>query len=113
MELSTETLRDGPRLLRVQGEMDLYNAEDYKQQIAALLNSDSAPIIIDLSNLSYIDSSGIGALLYTVTQSKARQIVVCFIGVTGSVRTVIELTSLLGFLPIKDSVDAALNFVTQ
>lgn len=113
MELATETLRDGPRLLRAQGEMDLYNAEDFKQRIAALLSSDTQPVIIDLSGLTYIDSSGIGALLYTVTQSKAHQIAVCFFGVAGSVRTVIELTSLLGFLPIKDDIQAALSFVTS
>lgn len=113
MELVTEDLRLGPRILRAEGEMDLYNAEEFKQTIATLMTSGPEPVIIDLSQLTYIDSSGIGALLYTVTQSKARQTAVCFTGVTGSVRTVIELTSLLGFLPIEDSVEAAVRFVTK
>lgn len=109
MELKTSTLREGPRLVTATGEMDLYNAEEYKKTIATLLAGDHQSIVVDLSNLTYIDSSGIGALLYTVTQARAHDAAVCFVGVTGSVRTVVELTSLLGFLPIQDTIADAIK----
>ncbi len=109
MELRTTTLREGPRLLTVEGEMDLYNADEFKKAVSILLADGSESIVIDLSELTYIDSSGIGALLFTVTQARAKNLPVCFVGVTGSVRTVIELTSLLGFLPIENTIADAVN----
>lgn len=109
MELNERRLENGIWHLSVSGEMDLYNADEFKRAMDRLFSDGEAGVIADFDELSYIDSSGIGALLYTVTQSKARRRGVCFVNVTGSVRKVIELTSLLGFLPIEDTLDAAVG----
>jgi anti-sigma B factor antagonist len=48
-------------------------------------------------------------LLYIFTQSKKKNLGLWFVNVHGSVRKVIELTSLLGFFPIADSFDEAVR----
>lgn len=114
MELKDRRLDDGGVIvMTVAGEMDLYNANDFKKAVDRLLSATQVGLVIDLQELNYIDSSGIGALLYTFTQSRSQAKPVCFAQVHGSVRRVIELTSLLGFLPIEETVEAAANRVSS
>tara|TARA_B100000614_G_scaffold141398_1_gene125590 strand:+ start:772 stop:1119 length:348 start_codon:yes stop_codon:yes gene_type:complete len=108
VELKRKRLDNGMWLLSVAGEMDLYNVPEFKSAVNDLLEAGAPGLISDFGELTYIDSSGIGALLYAFSQGKTRNRGICFANVTGSVRTVIELTSLLGFLPIEESVDAAI-----
>lgn len=107
MELKDRRMETGAIVLTVAGEMDLYNANDFKKAVDRLMAAATTGLVIDLQELGYIDSSGIGALLYTFTRSKSAGTPICFANVHGSVRRVIELTSLLGFLPIADSVESA------
>ena len=109
MEIAVKQLQDGIRVVSLEGEMDLYNASDFKNQINQLFASGSHGIVIDLDRLEYIDSSGISAMLYTFTQCKNRGIGLCFINIKGSVRKVIELTSLSGFFPIAEDLSTALG----
>ena len=108
MEITEHTPVDGVHLIALDGEMDLYNASDLKEKVGSVLGSGVRRLILDLDKLEYIDSSGISALLYTFTQSRTRSIQLLFINVKGSVRKVIELTSLIGFFPIAENLDDAL-----
>jgi anti-anti-sigma factor len=52
---------DGPTTaITVAGEIDVTNAGDFAESIAAL--GETQPIILDLSRLSYLDSAGFAAL---------------------------------------------------
>lgn len=107
MEIKKKTIDGNMTILELDGEMDLYNASDFKNEINTLFGDSQQGIIIDLENLTYIDSSGISAMLYTFTQSKNRNVGLCFVNIKGSVRKVIELTSLSGFFPIAEDVKSA------
>lgn len=107
MEVNIQTIEPATHLIEVQGEMDLYNSHQLKELIVDLLEKDTNPFIVDLGKLNYIDSSGISVLLFIFTQTKKRGRGLWFVNVQGSVRKVIKLTSLLGFLPIADSLDEA------
>jgi anti-sigma B factor antagonist len=109
MELHTKTLDGGIELIAPEGEMDLYNSGEFKTLTTKTMDSGPAGIVVDLDQLEYIDSSGISALLFTFTQCKSKGIGLCFVNIKGSVRKVIELTSLSGFFPIADNLDAALE----
>lgn len=109
MEITKQTVDDGFTVLALDGEMDLYNASDFKSEINRLFADHQQGIVIDLNKLTYIDSSGISAMLYTFTQSKNRNIGLCFVNIKGSVRKVIELTSLSGFFPIAEDIKSAVE----
>jgi anti-sigma B factor antagonist len=109
MEITDFTLADRVRLVSLDGEMDLYNASDLKDRVASILQDGAKNLVLDLDKLEYIDSSGISALLYTYTQCRSRSVKLFFINVKGSVRKVIELTSLIGFFPIADNINDALQ----
>lgn len=109
MEIRKKKIDGNMVVLELDGEMDLYNASDFKNEINTLFGEPQDGIVVDLGSLNYIDSSGISAMLYTFTQSKNRNMGLCFVNIRGSVRKVIELTSLSGFFPIADDVVSAVE----
>jgi anti-sigma B factor antagonist len=108
MEISVRTVGQTHRIA-VAGEMDMYNSNELKARFLELLEEDAKPCVFNFDELSYIDSSGISVLIYIFTQSKSTGVPVWYTRVHGSVRKVIELTSLLGFLPITDTEDDAIR----
>ncbi len=93
-------------LLRPVGEMDLYSSAKLKEKIQELWEKGSKRMIVDCSDLTYLDSSGVGVLLYAYTGTQKRNGTVWFTGVRGPVAKVIELTKLNGFLPIGEDVSS-------
>ncbi|GHU67589.1 anti-sigma factor antagonist [Clostridia bacterium] len=45
------------------GEIDLSNAHYFKQRLEAALSEKKQNIIVDLANLNYIDSTGLGVII--------------------------------------------------
>lgn len=109
MELKVTQISANVTSIAMEGEMDLYNSHKLKELVSEMYETDPRALMLDFQELSYIDSSGISVLLYIFTQSKKKGLPLRFVNVHGSVRKVIELTSLLGFFPIADSVDEALQ----
>ncbi len=60
-------------------------------------------IIINMADAKYIDSSGVGSIIYSYALCKNNKIAFYLTDVHGSVRRVIELTKLIGFLPIVEN----------
>lgn len=108
MELKVTQISSDITSIALEGEMDLYNSHKLKELVAEMYETNPHALILDFQELSYIDSSGISVLLYIFTQSKKKGLPLRFIHVHGSVRKVIELTSLLSFFPIAESLDEAL-----
>lgn len=57
-------------ILDINGEIDLYNAPEIKDVIAKLIEEQKYYTIINLEKVSYIDSSGIGALISSLSNLK-------------------------------------------
>lgn len=65
--------------------------------------------MINLDKVSYIDSSGIGALISSLSNLKKYQGGLKICNVSGSVRKVFELTKLTSFFEIYDSEQEAIS----
>jgi anti-sigma B factor antagonist len=94
-------------------ELDLYNAETLKKKLALFIESQKTTVIFDCSQLSYIDSSGIGVLVYVHTRLRRQRTVFCFAGLQNHVAGVIKLTGLDGVFPIEDNLDDAVLYVKR
>jgi len=100
---------NGVTIFDVEGEIDLYNAPALKDEIKKKIEEQKYNIIINLAKVSYIDSSGIGALISSLSNLKKYQGGLKIINVTGSVKKVFELTKLTSFFEIFDSEEEAVN----
>lgn len=89
--------------------MDLYSSARLKEKVQELWEAGSRRFIIDCAELTYLDSSGVGVLLYVYTGTQKRNGAVWYCGISGPVARVIELTKLNGFLPIAESLERAVE----
>ena len=63
----------------ITGEVDMSNAASVRQQIAESVTPDDDALLVDLSELSFIDSAGLHALieLGTVLDERRQQLLLC------------------------------------
>jgi len=66
-------------------------------------------IVVNLGRVSYIDSSGIGALISSLSNLKKYQGSLKITNLQGSVKKVFELTKLTSFFEIYNSEEEAIN----
>ena len=100
-------------IIDVNGEMDLYNSYKLKELVMKMLEKNVKNFIITLEQVDYIDSAGIGALIYICSTMKKMNLKFAISNVHGSVKKVIELTKLMGYFPIANSVEEALLMIKE
>lgn len=100
-------------IVDVLGEMDLYNSYKLKELINKMIAKSVRQIIINLENTEYIDSSGIGALIYIFSVTKKQSVGCCISGVKGTVKKVIELTKLTDYFVMSQSINEAISILNE
>lgn len=91
----------GQRVLRLAGPITLTNLFELQSTVRA----DSSPLLVlELSNVPYIDSAGIGALVgaYVTHQKDGRNL--ALVGVNDRVRTALQITRVEQFFRFYSSV---------
>ena len=64
MELDIRTKQDGDVCtITLDGEVDVYTAPRVKEQLVSLIQGGCRNVIVDLDNVGFIDSSGLGVLV--------------------------------------------------
>jgi anti-sigma B factor antagonist len=71
-------------------ELDAGNAEEFKRDIAALLEAHTK-LVLDLSRVRFVDSSGLGAFISCLRKLKAKGGELKLSGMSKQVRAVFEL----------------------
>ena len=100
-------------IIDVTGEMDLYNSYKLKELVMKMLEKNVKNFVINLEQVDYIDSSGIGALIYICSTIKKMNLNLAIANIHGPVKKVIELTKLMGYFPIANSIEEALLMVKE
>ena len=108
MELKIRKSKD-IYIVDVTGEMDLYNSYKLKDLVMKMIEKKIANMIINLEEVEYIDSSGIGALIYICSIIKKAGYKLFITNIHGSVKKVVELTKLVGFFPMTNSLEEAIQ----
>ena len=86
---------DGRLVCRLSGEVDISNALEVGATIERAVPKDAVGVIVDLSEVRYLDSSGISLLLRLSERLKARRIGFRLVVPDDApVRSVLELTGL-------------------
>lgn len=98
--------QDGLALVRVRGEVDMSWSQDLRREILDALAPVEA-VGVDLSEVSYMDSSGIAALVEGFQQARAKKKRFSLVAPSAAVRGVLELARLDRVFPIVESVEAA------
>jgi len=92
------------KVIEVAGDVDLYNVSELKQAIFDIVeNSDTHSIIIDMKETSYLDSSGIGALVAGQKKIKLKGGKFALLNIKDEVLNVLKLATLDQFFTIYEN----------
>lgn len=94
------------QLFRFTGQLDAYSDKQFGEFIAAH-RSTAQPLLVDLSHIDFIDSSGLGALVQLAKQCSTDGQAFAVAGNARVVQTV-KLVRLEEFLHLKPDLDSAL-----
>jgi anti-anti-sigma factor len=109
-EIADEVLDDGTHVLNVSGELDLATGPVLGQRIRRPLFWKNVPrLVVDLSEVTFIDSSGTNALVLSYSHAQALDRAVLFICPEGSVLRRLSAYGLDLRLPVYASRDEALQ----
>ena len=61
--IDDEPVDDTTHVVSVAGEIDLFTAPEFKQRIGAPIDAGKTRVIVDLSEVTFIDSSSLGVLI--------------------------------------------------
>jgi anti-sigma B factor antagonist len=85
-------------------------AEAFKEAVARYLDGRAAPIVLDLSMVEFIDSTGLGAIISILKRMpKGCDLIIC--GTTDSVKTMFQLTRLDRIFTMSKNVDEAVGML--
>ncbi len=89
--------------------MDAHNSGDLKEKMLQLFDEGKCSLVIDLSAVRFIDSSGLGALVSGFKNASAREGNLKLCCLQPQVRSMFELTRLHRVFEIFTNQDEALN----
>jgi anti-anti-sigma factor len=101
--------RDGVTVVSLGGEIDMANAGSVARRVRAADDS-SAPLVLDLGSLGYIDSAGI-RMLFDLSEQLAkdgRRLVIAVAG-DAPVRRALAITKLDTLVRVRDALDDAVH----
>lgn len=103
------TRQTGPyTVITLTGEVDLHYSPQAREQILDHLNR-GHPVMVDLSGVEYIDSSGIASLVEGYQLAKNNHLEFGLVGVSDAAMQVLQLTRLDKVFPIYPSVESRLK----
>jgi len=102
--VETRTL-DGIPLIQPHGEIDIYTVPEFEQAVSGAVGG-ARIVIVDLSDISYLDSSGLSTLIgaYKALSAKGGELYIAAPADPPAVRRVLEITRLDAFVRIRGSL---------
>lgn len=106
--LEIETSADAfGHLVRLQGEIDLRSSPKLRDKMVQLSDERGARIILDLTGVRYVDSSGVGTMVELKRRVDRSGGSVVLVGLQPRVKSVFEITHLDQFFRIVDDLEQA------
>ncbi len=109
MDLSLETRQENGRtIIEVGGEIDVYTAPKLRECITNLVDEGQVDLVIDLEQVEFMDSTGLGVLVGIYHRLRARDGTMSFMGVNDRVRRVFHVTQLTKIFVLHRSLEDAI-----
>lgn len=102
MSFDEVTSEESPSTVRHQGDLDIVTSEEVKRQLAAMVEDGSSTVTLDLRNVGFVDSSGLGALVAVHNYAEARGSQLVVRSAPSHVRDLFSLTRLDKLLTVEE-----------
>lgn len=108
-EWPTRTTANGAVVLRPEGRLNMVAAPDLREQLHRLVRGGDTRLVVDLSAVETIDSSGLGALISGLKAARQGGGDLRIASPSEQAMAVLELTNLNRVLKTSDSADSAFD----
>ena len=99
---------DGGVVVKLRGVAGMLEAEGVREELETLAEQGAAVIVLDLTDLAFIGSAGLTAIVSAYLRSRRREGEIRLAAPQPAVLGVLERTRLTALLPVYASVDRAL-----
>jgi len=111
MELVISTENAGASCtIALDGEVDVYTSPRLRQELTEVIDSGCVNVVVDLQNLGFIDSSGLGVLVSALRKVKEHGGTLRLVCTKEGILKIFRITGLDKVFPLFPTVDEALEF---
>jgi anti-sigma B factor antagonist len=107
--VSSERAGDGLGIVVLSGEVDIYTAPQFKERMLELLDAGVDKLVVDLSSVTFIDSTALGVLIGGVRRVRTAGGAMALVVTSRSVERVLSITGLDRVFTIHATREAALE----
>jgi len=102
MNLESIDTPRGDLIIKLNGEMDALGCATIRPALEKITNTENTKVTLDLNQVSFLDSSGIGAIVYLYKRLKAQDRTLLIAGVQGQPQELIKLLRIDSAIPVSE-----------
>ena len=111
-DIKTEPLSDDAYVIALAGEVDLYPAPEFKQQLLDVIGKGAKHVVVDFSDTTFIDSTTLGVLVGGVKRLRTNDGQLSLVCSDRNITKIFEITGLdrvFTIYPTRDEAVAQLE----
>ena len=108
-DIQTEKLSEEAYTISLSGEVDLYTAPEFKQQLLELVGQGAKDVIVDFTNTTFIDSTTLGVLVGGVKRLRTNDGQLSLVCSDRNITKIFEITGLDKVFPIYETRSEAVE----
>jgi anti-sigma B factor antagonist len=110
-DIKTEQLDDKSYVIALAGEVDLYTAPEFKQQLLDVIAKGAKDVVVDFSDTTFIDSTTLGVLVGGVKRLRTNGGQLSLVCSDRNITKIFEITGLDRVFTIHGTRDEALSAI--
>ena len=108
-DIKTEQLGDASYVISLAGEVDLYTAPEFKQQLLEVIGQGARHVVVDFSDTTFIDSTTLGVLVGGVKRLRTNEGQLSLVCSDRNITKIFEITGLDKVFEIYATRDEAVS----
>ena len=112
-DITTEQLDDTRYVISLAGEVDLYTAPEFKQQLLEVIAQGAREVIVDLTNTTFIDSTTLGVLVGGVKRLRPNDGQLSLVCSDRNITKIFEITGLDRVFTIHATREGAIDAISE
>ena len=93
-DVKTDKVDDGTYVISLAGEVDLYTAPEFKQQLLNVIGEGGKDVVVDFSDTTFIDSTTLGVLVGGVKRLRSNDGQLSLVCSDRNITKIFEITGL-------------------
>jgi anti-sigma B factor antagonist len=107
LHIDTNDSEKGTLTFNVSGEVDVFSSTELKDALEHAIHQGSTKIILCMSGVEYIDSTGLGVLINAMKAAKEKEGVLIIVSPSPRVVRLFDLTGVTSLFTICDTLEDA------